>query len=124
MAGSITVTKSDIGGAITRYSVAWTADAAGAVSGTSFDIKRGRFIALKFVPGAPAPAAGYTVKLLDPDGADLLIGVGASLAATASYGQVQITGLGGFCEGFSAVTPTVSGAGNLAQGTFVAFVGP
>ena len=124
MAGSISVTKTDLGGSVTKYAVAWTSDASGAVNGSALDIKRGRIYAVKFVAGSPTPTTGYAVKLLDPDSADVLLGLGASVATPgASYASMTFDNLP-FCEGFAAVTPTVTGAGNAAQGTLVVYVGP
>lgn len=125
MAGSIVVNKIDLGGALTKYSVAWTADATGAVAGAGFDIKRGRIWSVKFVPGTPAPTTGYAISLLDPDGADLLDGAGASVnSAVASYAAASVGVAAQFVEGFAAVTPVVSGAGNGGQGALVVIVGP
>ncbi len=134
MAGSIIVTKTDIGGAVTKYSIAWTADASGNVSGNAFDIRRGHLISAKFIPGSPAPAANYTAKLLDPDGADLLAGVAAgNLSATASNYLTPLVGAGAstvtggapqFIEGFAAVTPAITATAAGAKGTMILYVGP
>ena len=125
MAGSILVAKTDLGGSVTKYSVAWTSDGSGAVNGNAFDIKRGHIVGLKFVAGSPTPTTGYAITLLDPDGADLLVGAGATVATPgAAYAEAQKNNLPIFCEGFSAVTPTVSAAGATTQGTLVVIVEP
>jgi hypothetical protein len=125
MAGSINVVKTDLGGALTKYAVAWTADASGNVNGASFDIKRGRVWSVKFVQGSPTPTTGYAIALNDPDGADLIAGAGASVNSTKnSYAGAAVSYFNQFVEGFAAVTPTVSGAGNLAQGSLIVIVGP
>lgn len=125
MAGSITVTKTDLGGSITKYAIAWTADGSGAVNANSFDIKRGRMVAAKFVSGTPTPTTGYTIKLADLDGADLLGGTGAAVATpAASYAEPALGYFPAFIEGFSAVIPTVTGAGANAQGALNLYVGP
>jgi hypothetical protein len=125
VAGSISVAKTDIGGSLTRYSVAWTADATGAVSANSFDIRRGRVWSVKFVQGTPTPTTGYAIKLLDPDSADLLGGAGATVnSAVNSYAAAAVGSFMQFVEGYSAVTPTVSGAGANAQGSLTLVVGP
>ncbi len=123
MAGSITVAKSDLGGAITKYAIAWTADGSGAVSGNSFDIKRGRIYGVKFVSGTPTPTTGYSAKLVDADGADLLWNLGVTVATPgASYATLPAGAF--FIEGFAAVTPTISAAGAAAQGSLILYVGP
>jgi hypothetical protein len=133
MAGSISVTKTDLGGAITKYSIAWTADASGNVNSNSFDIKRGHLIQAKFIPGSPAPANNYTVKLNDPDGADLLAGIGSGtlLSSTVANYLAPLVGISAtavapslFVEGFSAVTPVIAATTNGGKGTINLYVGP
>ena len=125
MAGSISVTKTDLGGSLTKYAVAWTADGSGNVNGSTFDIKRGRVWSVKFVQGAPTPTTGYAIKLLDPDSADLIGGAGATVnSAINSYAAAAVGVFQQFVEGFAAVTPTVSAAGANAQGSLIVIVGP
>jgi hypothetical protein len=125
MAGSISVAKTDLGGALVKYAIGWTADASGNVNANTFDIKRGRVWSVKFVQGTPTPTTGYVVKLLDPDSADLIAGAGASVNSSLNSYAAAATGyFPQFVEGFAAVTPTVSGAGAGAQGTLVVVVGP
>lgn len=121
--GSIVVTATDIGGGYTKYSVAWTSDASGNVSGTSFDVKRGLQRQRKFIPGAGGtqPTDAYDVTVTDPDGADILVGSGANLSnATATW---SVPSSPPFFEA-QAVTPVVANAGNAKTGTIVLFVGP
>ena len=122
MAGSINVTKSDIGGGLTKYAAAWIADGSGNVNTSAFDIKRGRIYEVKFVPGTPAPTTGHVVKLADPDGADLLNNAGANVSGAAATYSTAANGF--FIEGYAAVVPTVTGAGANAQATLVVTVGP
>ena len=125
MAGSISVAKTDLGGALVKYAVAWTADASGNVNSSTFDIKRGRVWSVKFVQGTPTPTTGYAIKLLDPDNADLIAGAGATVnSAVNSYAAAATGSFQQFVEGFAAVTPTVSGAGANAQGSLIVVVGP
>lgn len=123
MAGSIVVTTSDIGGGVTKYSVAWLSDAAGAVSGNSFDVKRGRLLQTKFVPdgGGTAPTNLYDVTLTDADGADLLVGNGADKSSTVAAWYTPTNPI--ILEG-GAVTPVLANAGNAKGGTLVLIVGP
>jgi hypothetical protein len=125
MAGSINVVKSDLGGALTKYAIAWTADASGNVNGSTFDLKRGRVWSVKFVQGTPTPTTGYAIKLLDPDSADLLAAAGATVnSGYNSYAAAAVGSFQQFCEGYAAVTPTVSGAGANAQGSLIVVIGP
>lgn len=125
MAGSINVAKTDLGGSLTKYSIAWTADGSGNVNSNTFDIRRGRVWSVKFVQGSPTPTTGYAIKLLDPDSADLIGGAGASVnSAVNSYAAAAVGSFQQFIEGFASVTPTVTGAGNGGQGTLVVIVGP
>src|SRR5215468_12578861 len=85
MAGSITVTTADLGGSITRYTVAWTASAGGAVSGTTFDVKAGRLVEVRQLPssGPTQPSNLYDVTVLDGNSVDVLVGGGANLSNSA-----------------------------------------
>ena len=125
MAGSISVAKTDLGGALVKYAVNWIADGSGNVNSNTFDVKRGRVWSVKFVQGTPTPTTGYAIKLLDPDNADLIAGAGATVnSALNSYAAAATGSFPQFVEGFAAVTPTVSGAGANAQGSLIVVVGP
>jgi hypothetical protein len=129
MAGSIALTTSDLGGGVTKYSIAWTSDASGNVNGSSLALKRGRLLQVKFVPtnGGTEPSNDYSVTLLDADGVDVLAGKGASLSNTAASIAVPVVSstspafidptLGNF-------TPTVSAAGNVTNGRIDLLIGP
>jgi hypothetical protein len=129
MAGAIAVTTSDLGAGITKYSIAWTSDAAGNVNTTSFAIKRGHLLQVKFVPtnGGAQPTNNYVATLPDADGVDLLAGKGAALSNTTSTIAAPVP-TGGvapiFAEANAAIVPTVSGAGNATNGRIDLFVGP
>lgn len=70
----------------TKHSLAWTADAAGAVSGNPATLALGHVVQIKFIPnsGGTAPTALYDVTLVDANGVDFLAGAGANLSATVS----------------------------------------
>jgi hypothetical protein len=121
--GSIVVTASDIGGGYTKYSVAWTSDASGNVSGTSFDVRRGHLWQFKFIPstGGTVPTTLYDVTLLDPDSADVIVANGADRSATVPNWYSPTNPI--FFEG-GALTPVVANAGNAKAGTLVLIVGP
>lgn len=38
--GTLVVTTADLGGSLTKYTLAWTSNASGAVSGNPFSVKR------------------------------------------------------------------------------------
>lgn len=124
MAGSIVVAKTDLGGGITQNSIAWTADGSGNVNTSTFDIRRGRVLSAKMIPGTPTPTTGYAAKLLDPDGVDLLGGAGGNAAAAAGFVEPALGFASLFIPGYPAVTPTITGAGANAQGTLIVFIGP
>jgi hypothetical protein len=123
MAGSIVVTTSDIGGGVTKYSVAWTSSAGGVVSVTSFDAKRGHLMQAKFIPsgGGTVPTDQYDLTLVDADGADVLVSNGANLSATVASWYSPANPV--YFEG-GALIPTIANAGNAKVGTLVLLVGP
>lgn len=84
MAGSITVTASEVesSGGVRKYSVDWTSDAAGAVSGSTFAMAPGTVIAATFTPdsGGTQPTNLYDVTILCAQhSVDVLNGAGADL---------------------------------------------
>lgn len=122
-AGTLTVTTTDLGSSVTKYSAAWVSDAGGNVSGNPFDVRRGRLYQAKFVPntGGTVPTDAYDLTLLDADSADLLVGNGANLSATVAawYSPANPIHLEG-----GAITPVIANAGNAKGGTLVLIVGP
>ena len=127
MAGSVTVTTSDIGNGITKYSVAWTASAGGAVSGNAFGIKTGRLLWAKFAPSdesATQPTNAYDVTLTDDDGVDLLRGLGANLSDSDETIQPAVSvDFISHIEGDN-LDLVIANAGNAAEGRVDLFVGP
>ena len=127
MAGSIALTTSDLGGGITKYSIAWTSDASGNVNGTAVALKRGRLLQVKFAPsnGGTQPSNNYVATLIDADGVDLLAGKGATLSNTAASVAVPIvsTVSPAFVDPGN-FTPTISAAGNVTNGRIDLYVGP
>lgn len=119
--GTIVVTAADIGGGITKYSIVWTSDAAGAVSGTALAVRRGHLNAVKFIPAAAAsqPSDQYSAQLQDGDSADLLGGTGAALSNANAKADAPVP----FFEGGN-LTPVVAAAGNAKSGTIILYVGP
>lgn len=84
VAGSITVTTSDLGRGYTKYSLAWVCSAGGAVTEVATPFQRGHFEAVRFIPDAAGtqPTDAYDITLLDAisGGADYLTGLGANLS--------------------------------------------
>jgi hypothetical protein len=121
MAGSITVTPEDIGGGITKYLIAWLSDGSGAVSGNSFDVKRGWLMQSRFIPdgGDTQPTDAYDLTILDGDGIDILQGDGGNLsnaAPSAAHNPIFLPP--------GALTPTIAAAGAANGGQIALFVGP
>lgn len=127
MAGSIVLATADLGGGITKYSIAWTSDASGDVNGTPIALKRGRLIQVKFVPtnGGAQPSNNYAATLLDADGVDILAGKGAALSNAAATIAVPVVSAvsPAFVE-TGNFTPTISGAGAIKNGRIDLYVGP
>jgi len=121
VAGSIVVTSAVLDSSTIRVSIAWTANASGAVTENLTPNISGRLFQAKFAPGTggDAPDAGYDVTLLDGDGVDVLIGGGANLGAATST-IVQI--LPPVYLDAQALQPVVANAGSTNKGTLVLWV--
>jgi hypothetical protein len=130
MAGSITVTATDLGDGITKYGVAWVSDASGVVSANTFGVKRGEILQVKYIPngGGTAPTDLYDLTMLDADGFDVLGGTGANLSGTLAALTVPLFGAGAalsfriFLDP-GLLTPTIANAGNAKGGTINLYVG-
>lgn len=128
MAGSITVTTSRIDhplGAITKYSIAWVSDAAGAVSGNSFNVKAGEVVQVRYIPdsGGTQPTDLYDVTMTDANSIDVLGGSGANLSNANS--TVAVPAVSTYFPRLleaGALTPVVANAGNAKGGTIVLYV--
>ena len=135
MAGSITATASRVvgGAGVKKYSVAWTSDASGDVSGSTFTMSPGTIIAVTTTPGSggtqPTDAYDLTV-LCSTHGTDVLNGEGANLSNATSAHKVPFIGSAG---GTSYVRqwlhggtyqPVVAAAGNAKTGSFDIYVAP
>lgn len=129
MAGSIVVTTTQVGSiasGITKYSIAWTSDASGNVNTSSFAIRHGHIMQVKFAPGVGV-SANYGATLPDADGVDLFAGKGTSLSASAASIIAPVIGTTSsapFTEDNAAIVPTLTGCGNAATGRIDIFVGP
>ncbi|HEX4302838.1 MAG TPA: hypothetical protein VHZ78_08590 [Rhizomicrobium sp.] len=132
VAGSVTLTSSDLGGGYTKYSMAWVCSAGGAVAENPIEFKRGHIHQVKFMPdgGGTQPSDLYDVTLLDAisGGVDFLTGTGANVSnATRKIGVPQVgdgtTALQRVFHEGGNLYPTVANAGNAKGGTIVLIMG-
>lgn len=123
VAGSITLTATDVGGGYTKYSAAWVSSAGGAVTENPISVKRGFIRQAKFIPdgGGTQPTDAYDATVVDAisGGADYLAGAGADLSQT----NRKIAAPNTWWEGGN-LYPTIANAGNAKGGTLVLIVGP
>ena len=126
--GSIVQTLQPLGNT-SNYALifSWTGDAVtGAVPAVQAQLGPGkqglRIRQVEIVPGSPAPAAGYSVQLLDSFGGDLMSGKLSNLSST----EVQIYAAGAatppIMESFSLRIDGQTAAG--AHGRVVVYLGP
>lgn len=134
MAGSIVVTTTDSGAKVTKYSVVWTSDAAGAVSGNSFAMKSGTIVTVEFIPGTGGsqPSDLYDVDLEDAENIPIFdngggTSVGSNLSNVNGSHALPMHGLSTFqlfrrWHHGGDVELLVSNAGNAKSGTVNIFV--
>lgn len=130
MAGTLALTAIEIASAITKYTLAWTSTAGGAVSGNPFDMRKGAIFQVKFVPGTGGtqPTNNYTVALNDTDGVDVFAGIGqgTNLSNVASKIAVPYFGLAAtqvyspyFHDASEQLDLVVAAAGAAKTGTVI-----
>src|SRR3972149_4024740 len=96
MAGTVALTSSRVDASVYKYSLAWTSDAAGAVSGNSISLPAGTVVAVTFIPdtGGAQPTDLYDVTMTcDAHGPNVLddgagTSIGANLSNTVSTHKV------------------------------------
>lgn len=100
MAGSIVVSTTRLAAGVTKSSVAWTSDAAGAVSGNTFPLAMGTFLTVEFIPGAGGvqPTDLYDVDLQDAEDIPIFDNgagttIGANLSNTLGSHAIPLLGL-------------------------------
>lgn len=124
--GTLTVSTSAVGynqrEIATRVTMAWTADASGAVSGHAFALRTGHLLAVEFTPGTggTVPTDLYGVTLVDSRGIDLLHGHGADQSATVSTRYTFDPPL--FHDLQYTVDLVIANAGNAKTGTVTVWV--
>lgn len=94
--GTLAVSSVDVTGGISKYTLAWTSSAGGAVSGNPFNLKPGTLIQVKFVPGVGGtqPTNNYTVTLIDTDGVDVLAGLGGGTNLSNAASKIGVPYIG------------------------------
>ena len=134
MAGSLVVTTREITNNIIKYSLVWTSDASGNVSGIPFDMTPGTIITVEFIPGAGGvqPTDLYDVELRDAEGITMFddgagTTIGANLSNVAASHKLSMVGLVGVTiyrrwHHGGPATLEVSNAGNAKSGTANIFV--
>jgi hypothetical protein len=114
------------------YSLAWTSDASGNVSGIpTVNVISGSIERVVFVPGTGGvePTDLYDVTLLDSHGIDVLAGQGANLSqSSASHIKPGVPMKDGTTTSTAPIavdevlTLAVSAAGNAKSGTVILYV--
>jgi hypothetical protein len=125
VAGSITVTTSEAGSGLTKYSVAWLSNASGAVTENSFNVRAGELVQVEYVPdaGGTQPTDAYDMTLLNANSLDVLGGGGANLSnATRTQAVPAVSTYFRRTLEAGALTPTISNAGNAKGGTLILLV--
>lgn len=121
---AVTVTSQTLQGLrLQKYTLAWVANSAGAVSET-LDIKPGEIRQVKFIPdsGGTQPTAAYDVTLVDENGVDMLSGDGTDLSNSASM-IVARQSTPKLHDGTQRLTLTVANAGAANGGTVILWIG-
>lgn len=135
MAGSVVATQTPLGVGVTKYALAWTSDAAGAVSANPVTLPPGTIILVEFVPGAATPTDLYDVTMTDDLGVNVFGDGGAGtsigdncLAAAATARVPLVVGAANlFARRWlhgGAYTLVVAAAGNTKTGTVNIYVAP
>lgn len=126
-AGSITVTSTTVGSSQVQYSLAWTSDAAGAVSGHALDIRRGFLLHVEFVPGSGGtqPTDLYDAQLQDRFDVDLLNNGTTAQGGNLSNATSKIVQWSPplYYDGRGSLELVISNAGNAKTGTVYLTVG-
>jgi hypothetical protein len=137
IAGSVVVTaQSEFTGArrrVSKYTLAWTSDASGNVSGTATDYISGAIVGVVFVPGTggnqPSDAYDVTLVIFGGDGIDLLTGLGANLSQSSNTRKIpglNVTDGTNNTVGLVAIDDqlelVVQNAGNAKSGQVILYV--
>jgi hypothetical protein len=126
--GTLVATKADVGGGVTRVTLAWTSTSGGAVSGNAVAVPWGELLQVKFVPNLSTtqPSDQYDVTLVDTASVDYLAGLGANLSnATASIvvPRASTSAARFFLDGSATLDLVVANAGSAKTGTVILWIG-
>lgn len=124
-AGTVAVTATEVAPGVTKYVIAWTSTAGGAVSANTFSVRRGEILQVKFVPnsGGTQPTDLYDVTLVDTDGVDLLGSEGANLSNAASaIGVPKVDSERIFVDGTQVLDLVVANAGSAKGGSVIVWM--
>jgi len=129
--GTAVVTVADIGGGLTKITVAWTSTAGGAVSANAFAVPRGELLQVTFIPGTggTVPTDLYDVTVVDLNAIDVATGNGTDCSATLARVRVPLTGNAAalthriFLDGSSTLDVVVAAAGNAKTGSVILLIG-
>ena len=129
--GTVVVTTADVGGGITKITVAWTSTAGGAVSANAFAVPRGELLQVTFVPGTggTVPTDLYDVTIVDLNAVDVATGNGTDCSSTVTRVRVPLTGNAAalthriFLDGSSTLDVVVAAAGASKTGTVILLIG-
>jgi hypothetical protein len=115
--GTVVVTTANVGGGVTKYTIAWTSTAGGAVSGNTFSVKSGRILAVKFMPNTSAtqPTNLYDATLIDTDSVDILNAAATDLSNSA--GRYFSFDPPLFLDGTQVLDLVIANAGAAKTGT-------
>jgi len=115
--GTLTVTDVDVGGGVTKHTIAWVADASGDVSGETLAISRGRIVQMRLCPavGGTQPDQGYDVMLHSSQDVDLLERNGEDLDETET--RLLVFDPAYYHDTVAALDLIVANAGNANGGT-------
>jgi hypothetical protein len=119
----ISASSVNVGHGLVKYSLDWTSDASGDVSGHRLDLVRGYLVQIGFKPdsGGTQPTDQYDVVLNDPDGVDILGGEGADLSNATATLTAVVTPV--YYDG-SLLDLIISNAGDTKGGVITLWFGP
>ena len=123
-AGAVTSTVTGVGGSTVKYTLAWTSDASGDVSGNTLTVGRGYILQVQFDPGSGGtqPTNLYDVKLNNDDTVDYLMAVGADRSNVTS--SVVVFTYPVYFDGTESLDLVVANAGNAKTGVVTLWTRP
>lgn len=113
---------------VVKITMDWLCSDGGIVSGTKLPFLAGEILAVKFIPdaGGTIPTDAYDVTLLDDDGVDVLLGLGANLNHDLASTVIPIMNNGtqyyGRVPVLDELELVVGAAGNAKGGKVILFL--